>query len=245
MRTRNLLAAFAVAAAVTTSAYAGVINVAMDQQINVGKPGTAQSPTGNAIYPLAGTGSSLSFGTDGTDGWSRCTTTGGGWYYHYLDLNLAGIGAVDLSQAGSTVSFDARYFQDPQTNAGAYADAPIFARVYTYAADGNTALGYRDFGIVYATQPTWNNPRFPDWTRVTIDVNSAGTVTNVGTGLYDPSKISRIRWYGTDWQGHGQDFVDVKDVSLSGTGIVPEPGTISLLLTGLLPFAARLRKRKA
>ncbi|HEY3411441.1 MAG TPA: hypothetical protein VGM51_00130 [Armatimonadota bacterium] len=72
MHVKSLLAALFVAAAITTSAYAGVIDVAMDHQINFGMPGTPQLPTGNAIYTpqtgFEGTPGPVTFGTDGTVG---------------------------------------------------------------------------------------------------------------------------------------------------------------------------------
>jgi len=41
--------------------------------------------------------------------------------------------------------------------------------------------------------------------------------------IYDQSKITRLRFYGTDWAGGGDDFIDVKNFK-----IVPPMGYSSL-----------------
>lgn len=220
------------------------ITVAMDQQINLGYTYNSQSPSGNAIYPA--------FNSDTqtiADGFTRHNLVygggAGGWYYQYVDLNLAGIttpgAGLNLSLAGSTISFDCRYYQDADTNTNPYGDAPVFLRLYTYGADGNTYLGHRDYSIVYATQAPWNNPPFPTWTTVTVDVNNAPNITQ--GGAFDVTNVSRIRWYGTDWSGTGADFVDFKNLVIT-PGVVPEPSSILALVAGLAGVAPLVRRRK-
>ncbi len=215
--------------------------VAMDQQINLGYTYNSQSPSGDAIYPA--------FNSDTqtiANGFTRhnLTTVPGGWYYQYVDLNLAGIttpgAGLDLSSAGSTVQFDTRYYQNPETNTNPYGDAPVFLRLYTYAADGNTYLGHRDYSIVYATQAPWNNPPYPTWTTVTVDVNAAA---HSDGGAFDPANVSRIRWYGTDWSGGGDDFVDFRNLVLT-PGVVPEPSSVLALMAGLAGLLPLVRRRK-
>lgn len=209
------------------------VSIPMNAQINVGGTST-QSPSGNAIYPAFNSDTQAIY-ADGAlepEGFTRhnMTTTPGGWWYQYLDLKLAGIPGVDLSAPDATISFQTRYFQDAETNTNPYGDAPVFLRAYSYADDGNTLIGYRDYGIVYATQAPLSNPPYPAWTTVTVNV-AGGT----DSGLV-ASNVNRIRWYGTDWSGGGFDFVDFKNVV-----ITPEPATMILLgLGGLL-----LRRRRA
>lgn len=253
MRFSLTVAAIVTAAVLGPAAYAVDVTVSMAEQINVGKPGTVQSPSGDAIYPLSAATGQVSFGNDGDGGYTRLRFPGNanpdpakrqGWFYLYLDTNLAGFdGGVDLS-GDSSVSFDARYFQDPQTNTKPYSDAPIFVRLYTYGGPtADTLLGYSDFSIVYATQAPWNNPPYPTWTRVTLNPMS-GTVTNA----FDLKHVTRMRWYGTDWNGAGDDFIDIRNVTFSGdyvkppTPPIPEPASMALLLTGALPLLARRRK---
>lgn len=239
----SVLAIVCVTAAVPAAL--GQVFVSMDQQITHPTKTTDQSPLGNAIYEPANFGDdSLSIaagvGTKLTQADSRPGTGGDGWYYMYLDFNLAGIGEVDIT--GQTLSFDARIYQEdsnyndptgaPVTRT-AYGDANIFARLYTYAADGVTYQGHKDFGIVYG--PNAGNYPFgdwyPTWSPVTIDV-SGGTTG----GAFDPTRVSRIRWYGTDWNGNGNDFTEIRNVM-----ITPEP--VSALLLGL--GGLLLRRRRA
>ncbi len=213
---------------------ATLADVPMDAQINNGHTYSTQSPTGDAIYPAFNT-DTQTFWPAGPDpiggqvepeGWNRhnLTTVPGGWWYHYIDLNLADITVpgtgLDLSHPCTRIEFDARFYHDPLTNANPYGDAPIFARLYTYAADGNTYLGHRDFGIRYG--PNANNFPFgqwhPAWAHVVIYVNS-GSYTDGGT--YSNTNVSRIRFYGTNWSGGGGDFIDFKNFVITNDAPVP------------------------
>lgn len=199
------------------SAQTVLVDIPMDQQINLHLPGTDQSPNGDAIYiPDFGNGT-LSFETDGVEGWARHSIASRGWWYLYLDLNLAGIGSVDLSDPTKLykIDFDCRYYQDPVTNSNPYADAPVFLRIYTYADDGVTHLGNRDFGIVYATQAPWNNPPYPDWTHVSVVLNNSELQSYTDSGTFNLGKVNRLRWQGTDWNWVAPgDFVDVKNFQI-------------------------------
>ncbi|MDM8008529.1 MAG: PEP-CTERM sorting domain-containing protein [Phycisphaerae bacterium] len=239
---RTILLAVAALLVVGTAALAQPATVEMNAQINLGYTYNTQSPGGNAIYPAFNSDTQTIFADDEVEaeGFTRhnLTTVPGGWWYQYVDLNLAGIttpgSGLNLSAPDSTVTFDTRYYQNDVTNTNPYGDAPVFLRLYTYGEDGNTYLGYRDYSIVYATQPDWNNPPYPTWTTVTVDVNNAPNISE--GGVFDVSNVSRIRWYGTDWSGGGDDFVDFKNLV-----ITPEPTALVLLALGGVLVARRRR----
>ncbi len=227
---------------------ATLVDVPMDAQINNGHTYNTQSPSGDAIYPAFNTDTQTFFLDGATDpqsgqvepeGWNRHHLVAGGgagsWWYHYIDFNLADIttpgNGLDLSHPCARIEFDARYYQDPNTNSNPYGDAPIFPRLYTYDADGNTYLGHRDFNIRYGPNAgqfpfgDW----YPTWAHVVVFINS-GSYSDGGT--FDVANVSRIRFYGTDWSGGGDDFVDFKNFIITDdplppviTPVQPDPQT--------------------
>lgn len=246
MRALLALGALSLALISVPARSAVLVDIPMDQQINIGDLTNSQSPLGDAIYIPSNFSEQMEFKTEGGDSFTRVKIAGGSWYYGpYIDFRLAGAGSLDLS-GDALVEFDARYFQ-PDDNTNRYADAPIFLRMYSYADDNDTLLGWKDFGIVYATQPSWNNPAYPDWTHVTVDWNSAAAANN-GANVFDPTKISRMRLYGTDWFSPANQFgsfIDVKNFRVTTAGQpIPEPGTMALMAMGALPLLG-LRRRKA
>lgn len=193
------------------------VSVPMDAQINLGYTYSSQSPNGDAIYPAFNANTQTIYGPGvlEPEGFTRhnLLTQPGTWYYQYVDFNLAGFSTpaagLDLSGPCARIEFDTRFFHDENTNSNPYADAPVFVRIYTYASDGNTYLGFRDYSIVYATQGPWSNPRYPEWTRVVVFVNQPGYTQG---GVFNVTNVSRLRFYGTNWAGGGNDFVDFKNV---------------------------------
>ena len=187
-----------------------VFEIPMDAQINHG--------AGDAIYIPFG-GGWITFESDASDGWTRRHMDNAGWYGLEVDLELAGVGPLDLSDAGSTIEFDCRYRQN---NADPYSDAPIFLRLYS--AGG----GWRDFGIVYQTGVNWfctPLAGYPAWVHVTIDVgdlaadyNCDGTPDVSDGGGFDPTQVVRVQFYGTDWNyvDGAADWIDVKDLRIVG-----------------------------
>ncbi|UCG17575.1 MAG: hypothetical protein JSV19_05995 [Phycisphaerales bacterium] len=215
-----------------------LIDIPMDTQINIGRT-TAQSPSGDAIYdPYSVPPDTLEFRSDEPEGYLRHWLDGGGagsWWYNFVDYYLAGQANdyIDVTRPGTTFEFETRFFQDPVTNPHPYSDAPVFVRLYTYEDDGTGTYpnyaGNRDYSIVYATQLPWGDPPYPTWTRVVIDV-----ATGTDTGAFDPTRVNRMRFYGTDWDATGDDFVDFKNMK-----IVEHPlqGRITLSPTAVGPAA--------
>jgi len=193
------------------------VNIEMDQQINL-SPG--QEPEYDAIYSSGG--GVISFEPD-ADGWTRMLITGGGWYYMSVNLMLTGDGAISV-EGGGTMEFDARYYQDATTNTNPYEDAPIFVTLYSYNEAGQY-LGSRTYGIVYQTGPGWQCaplPQYPSWVHVTIDLgnmlgdyNCDGTPDVSDSGDFDPGRVTLVRFYGTDWFGTGDDYVDIKNLVIN------------------------------
>lgn len=195
------------------------LTIEMDEQINL-DPGS--DPDYDAIY--AGGGGFISFEDDGGDGFTRMHLEGVGWYYGpYVDLGLAGYDPISVA-GGGTLEFDARYYQDPVTNDDPYADAPIFVRLYTDDEEGEY-LGHRDYGMVYQTGIGWMcDPvaTYPSWVHISIDLgdlladpNCDGTPDVAEGGDFDPTRVTRFRVYGTDWFGHGDDYVDIKNLEIN------------------------------
>lgn len=235
----SILAAGVVAASTAWAGYR--VTIPMNAQINVGRPGTPDSPSGNAIYLSPNEAvHSLEFRNDEVPGYTRLNLglpPGGGspGYYFgpYIDLWLAGYNPLDVSQPGARLELDARFFQDINTNGNPYHDAPIFVRLYTYDVNTNSLLGYRNLGMVYQTGPTYFcTPKPPGgmtWSHVVVPLDNLGWDSNCdGTGdvgdvnvngVFDPTHVTRIGFWGTDWDGgafgDNGDFIDFKNVKIT------------------------------
>lgn len=214
-----------------------IVDIPMDQQINVG--------LGNAIFTANNAQDFISFEPpnppDEPEGFARAhfatlKTDGSGvyagWFYGpYIDFVLAGLGTINITATGGRLvelACDCRYYQAP-SNTNRYGDAPIMARLYSYSADGTTITGWRDVAYFYMTQA--GDPPYPTWSHKWFGINmSTGyalTDTNYGGGTFDPTRIKRIRFYGTDWAGRGEDWVDMKNFKIMSF----EYGSISGVVT--------------
>jgi len=199
----------------------------LDQQIDIGR--------GSAIYYPASP--HLTFESEPEGGFARMHLTAGngrGGYYWgpYVSLPRAGLQYLDLSNKRSTVEFDARYFQSPSTNTNPYFDAPVFVILWDtdYKSVGTHAFYWRTYEWQHISfHPATYSPWY--WGDPTINL----------------SRITQIGFYGTDWAGTGDDYVDFKNLTISA---VPEidpagVGSVVALITGGLALLERRRKRCA
>ena len=191
--------------------------IPLDQQINLGG--------GNAITPDNQTPAGvdkLTYENEGGVGFARLHLVAdngmGGYYFGpRVDLPLAGIGPLDVGLPGSIIEFDARYYQEGATNATPYGDAPVGVGI----SDGKYTAWTKVLSFWHAN----------DWQHISFD---AGTYADWGFGdptLLDRTHIVAISFWGTDWQGGGDDHVDFKSLRIT---TVPEPSTILLVGFGLI-----------
>ncbi len=219
------LAAAAFAMLIPVQAWA--VLIPMDQQIDLGS-----GPAITASLPTV-----LTFEPDQGGGFTRAHLAGGDYYdAPFIDLQRAGIGLLDVT-GGISISVETRYFQDPQTNRLPYSDAPVFLVLISMDSNGDMA-GTRDFGLVYATQPPNNDPPFPTWTLASVDSAIDPYVDN----NFDPTRVNWIYFWGTDWQGSGDDFVDFRNLRFEAGPVIPEPASLALVGLGLA-CAGVLRRR--
>ncbi|HOJ75948.1 MAG TPA: PQQ-binding-like beta-propeller repeat protein [Phycisphaerae bacterium] len=190
--------------------YGNLVDLPMDQQVDIGM--------GNAIYGEGDAQNFISFHPADPDngepeGWARLNIKVSGWYYGPSVDFVKAIGRpIDISECQTTLSVDLRYFQGGG-NTNPYGDAPIFLRLMTYNEQNSALVGYRDYSIIYATQR--GDPPYPTWTTKEVKLNDLTFQDYTESGSFDPTKVHRLRFYGTDWAGKGDDFVDVKNLVIS------------------------------
>jgi hypothetical protein len=100
-------------------------------------------------------------------------------------------------------------------------------------------VGHREYGIFYATQR--GDAPHPDWTHKIVPLSDNALWPYSEGGTFDPTNVTRMRFYGTDWSGTGQDFMDVKNLMITG---VPEPSLAAVLGLGLFGLLPVVRRRK-
>ena len=186
----------------------GVVWIAMDEQINLGQGGTGQSSDGDAIY-VGKAQDEIEFRDDEPQGYTRHHLGGGDSFQTYVDLNLTGIGSVDMSSSDAAIEFDIRFFQDPCSNSNPYAESSVSVRIYTYEDNGEIFRGRRDFHDVYSAQ----SGDYPNWTHIVIDASQSDD-----SEYFEPNNVSRIRFYGANQYGAGDDFLDYKNLVLAPNG---------------------------
>ena len=243
LRTLTALVVLLLVGAGSRAADAAIFVIAMDQQINIG--------LGNAILPdtktLAGL-DRITFESEGGVGFTRMHFVADNgmndWYEGpFIDLIRAGIGALDLSRPGSSIEFDARYYQAPEDYPDGRPwtdhDAPI--GVYLHGAPG-----WREFAFPYHSM--WGDPPYPSWTHVVLDANAepALKVNVISYGGLNMANVVGLGFFGTNWPGLGNDFIDVKAVTINGApaSAVPEPSTLVLGTTALAGAIGLARRRR-
>jgi len=239
----NKLLTVALCATISAQAFsAGIFSLAMDQQVNNG--------AGNVIYPYNDSQFPLEIGTNGAFTRAKMKP-GAGWYYGPFVSFRRMLGHdLDLSNPNTVMTFDARVFHG-STNTEPYKDANVFVRVYT--GDANHAyLGYRDFNLVYGPNMSADPNKYPNWKTPVLYMNDfakhkasiGNTDPNytayVGGGTFDLTKVTYMRFYGSDWKGMGDDYLDVKNLKIAA---VPEPASMIALGLGAIGMLARRRRR--
>jgi len=199
---RILILTCALALLCTTAFSATLVDIPLDQQINIG--------LGDAIWDHS------SFGTDPGGGYVRLDLTSGegagGWYFApHVDLVKAGYGPyVDMSGSDITIQYTARYFQGGG-NTNPYGDCNIMVQLFD--VNGRS----RGLGTSYGPRP---NPTYPAWITCT-DNMTADWPNNAD---FDPSKVTSVTFFGTDWAGVGNDFVEIRNFRiLNSQARNPEP----------------------
>jgi len=217
---------------------ANLVAIPMNAQINVGLgdaiygPGAPDFPPNELSFqPPDAPGAPLGFTR------VDINRVPGSWYYGpYIDFRKAGIGDINITSADLRV--DMRVYQGP-SNTNRYGDANAFFRAYTLKPDGSYQ-GHRDYGIIYGPNAgVWPFGNwYPAWGHKTMALNNAAlqpfTDSDPDLSPFDPTKVARVRFYGTDWSSGGDDFLDVANFF-----ITPEPASLALLALGGLALIRR------
>lgn len=214
----------------TLTVRADVITVAMDQQINVGH--------GNVILPDTKTPAGLdrvTFENESGLGFARfhlVRDNGMGSYYNgpQVMLNRLGNGNVDLSDPTAKLEVDVRFHIDPDDyppgTPPTSMDAPI--GIYLFSANG----GYRR--IAYPFQALTGDPLYPVWKHLDVDpAVPAPPKIVIDESNFDAANVASIAFYGTNWAGKGNDFIDFRRLVIT-TRMVPEPASLALAGLGML-----------
>jgi hypothetical protein len=208
---RTAAAATLVLCAVSLHAQEVLIDIPMNVQIDEGKGDViAERPELNGSVEV------IADGVEEAEGFTRTTIPLNSWWYNpYLRFDrFDPEKTLDFTDVGPNQTlalvFETRFYQDPNTNSNPYGDAPVFVRFYDYAdTTFGSYQGFADYGVVYATQD--GDPPYPDWTTVVVDLLSGQTG---GGGTFDNTSVDTMRFYGTDWAGGGDDFVDFKNLQI-------------------------------
>lgn len=191
---RTIVSLLAVCAVALTAAVPlwcdTIVDIPLNEQIDTG--------LGPAVSSYSG------FETEGEIGFCRKYVDAGGWYFGpTIDFVKAGYGPwVDMSRPGTEIHYTARYFQGGG-NTNPYGDAPIFIHL----TDSSGRNGGLD--ISYGPNPS---PVFPEWIECTDTIETTGWPTDPG---FDASKVVSVTFFGTDWGGTGDDFIDIRNLQVT------------------------------
>ncbi len=135
---------------------------------------------------------------------------GGGWYYSVVDFTKAGFGTINISSCYARMNIDVRYYQEQ----GTYADAPVVARFYDTAGKVRSWWFHRDTADVH----------YPTWQHHEVYLNN-NTMSPPTAGWFDadfnPAAVTKVEFFGTDWSGTGNDYVDLNNLVISNDPVLP------------------------
>ncbi len=222
------------------STRAAQITVPMTAQINLGLGdviGSAAQIQNNGI----------TFESEGGVGFTRLhLVSGNGMNSYYfgptVDLTRLGVGPIDLSSPDARLQVDVRYYRDPNGYApGTTPDAPIGLLLQSASGSRQITWPYR----VYQ-----GDPLYPTWTHLNLDPNTPAppNVTHTDSGTFDVSNVTALSFWGTNWGGKGDDFIDVKQLVIRTSADatpVPEPGGLTLACLGSILWLATARYRRS
>ena len=177
---------------------------------------------------------------DPTDYTSGYILIGQSWYHGpWVRLLKTCYGTQDLSAPNMHLKFTGRYFQDasnwacepsdPNCLPKPYQDAPIMVTLRdAYGKRGCLGICYGpnfyDQEIEGVPNPLYGH-QYPEWLNVDVDVqyglaNHPGVGADITEAGFDLSKVVRIEFHGTDWNGDGWDETNIKDLWI---GVVTPP----------------------
>ncbi|MBS1706191.1 MAG: dockerin type I repeat-containing protein [Armatimonadetes bacterium] len=159
---------------------------------------------------------------DGFGGFARSRQLGANWWYApRIDLNMAGIPALNITDPTTVIDWDMRVWQDP-TNTNRWKDANVFIRVYSRDAI-NVIKGYRDYslnvGPDFSNALKYQNAWFHNNMYLNDLLKGYYVDTNLSGDGFDPTDIDMIRFYGTDWSNPAdppyEDYNDFRNLRIS------------------------------
>ncbi|MBK9118235.1 MAG: PQQ-binding-like beta-propeller repeat protein [Phycisphaerales bacterium] len=217
------------------------VEIAMDNQINFGFGGEWDAifrPVPSQFSVNSGQAADGPFFVDeGIFAYTQVEIRSGfgsGQWFHAASVSLpnACFGQVDLSHPGARVRFTARYSQGeggwagPTENCeGASPPCPYYdAAIFATLVDANGLR--RCIGLLYGPDLHNDPDKYPNWKTVEGLVESAANeavTAFFSDSGFNPARVVRVNFHGTNWGGSTLDFVDLRDLEIF-VGAVPPSG---------------------